>query len=482
MNSTRIRGIQRVLIAAAAVAVALGVTSSSARLAARGAQQNENGIQPEAMAQIEALLREKETRTPAERKIDSQLLYARRMELGVPIAPGVQTLEVDIPRADDGHVIVDVKANVTGQPDAAVERALPRDQADRRDRSPPARGPRSDRGDRRAAGCPLRAAAAARLYVADGVPRPVRGSSANRAARRAAALESVLRAHASQQDKSAGARVTAAGRWTSRRRRTLIGTGAGAVSSQADITHRTAVFRGLTGFNGSGREDRRAVRRRRAPRRGAGVGRSRRRHRAPGQAGSGDEGTAMLELIHDIAPGAQLYFATAFTSITSFAQNIRDLRTAGCDIIVDDVGYFVETPFQDGQGPAVVSPTNGGVVTQAVKDVTAAGALYFSSAGNSGNLNDGTSGVWEGDFNLGAATVDPPIPAASAGNFHRFTGVPGLQHADAGRVRPDQSLLVGSARRLGQRLRHLPAEHAPGPPSPRARRISRTARRIRTSR
>ena len=70
----------------------------------------------------------------------------------------------------------------------------------------------------------------------------------------------------------------------------------------------------------------------------------------PGQTGAGDEGTAMLELIHDMAPGAQLYFATAFTSITSFADNIRALRTAGCDIIVDDVGYFVESPFQDGQG------------------------------------------------------------------------------------------------------------------------------------
>src|SRR6185295_1453675 len=86
----------------------------------------------------------------------------------------------------------------------------------------------------------------------------------------------------------------------------------------------------------------------------------------PGQTGSGDEGTAMLELIHDMAPDAQLYFATAFTSITSFAQNIRDLRAAGCDIIVDDVFYFVETPFQDGQTPGVVSTTNGGVVIQAV--------------------------------------------------------------------------------------------------------------------
>ena len=62
----------------------------------------------------------------------------------------------------------------------------------------------------------------------------------------------------------------------------------------------------------------------------------------PGQAGDGDEGTAMLEIVHDLAPGAQLGFATAFTSDASFADNIRALRAAGCDVIVDDVLYFNE--------------------------------------------------------------------------------------------------------------------------------------------
>ncbi|MBL8186413.1 MAG: S8 family serine peptidase [Acidobacteria bacterium] len=137
----------------------------------------------------------------------------------------------------------------------------------------------------------------------------------------------------------------------------------------------------------------------------------------PGQAGSGDEGTAMLEIVHDLAPGAQLFFATAFTSITSFAQNIRDLRTAGCDIIVDDIIYFAESPFQDGQAGSVVAPTNGGVVIQAVKDVTAAGALYFSSAGNEGNVTDGTSGTWEGNFNANGAGTGA---LAGAGTLHNF--------------------------------------------------------------
>jgi len=135
-----------------------------------------------------------------------------------------------------------------------------------------------------------------------------------------------------------------------------------------------------------------------------------------GQEGSGDEGTAMLEIIHDLAPGAQLYFATGTTSMAQFAQNIRDLRTAGCDIIVDDIQYLEEAAFQDGQ-PAVSTPTDGGIVTQAVNDVTAAGALYFTAAGDTGNLDDSTSGVWEGDF---VATAAPdPAPLAGA-NLHDF--------------------------------------------------------------
>ena len=101
------------------LAVTLAVAPSGSRLAASGGQPRASqqpgtgGIAPEALAQIEALLREKETRSPVDRKIDSQLLYARRMQQGLPIAPGVQTLHVDLPYADDGHVIVDVKGRMT---------------------------------------------------------------------------------------------------------------------------------------------------------------------------------------------------------------------------------------------------------------------------------------------------------------------------------------------------------------------------------
>lgn len=125
-----------------------------------------------------------------------------------------------------------------------------------------------------------------------------------------------------------------------------------------------------------------------------------------------DEGRAMLQIVHDLAPGAKLYFATAFIDEAGFASNIRALRTAGCDIIVDDVGYLSEPVFQDG------------IIAQAVNHVTAKGSLYFSSAGNDGNKDDRTSGIWEGDFVDGGAA-----PLGLSGRIHRFTfGATGLSN------------------------------------------------------
>ncbi|WP_416758331.1 S8 family peptidase [Roseateles sp. So40a] len=99
-----------------------------------------------------------------------------------------------------------------------------------------------------------------------------------------------------------------------------------------------------------------------------------------------DEGRAMMQIVQDVAPGADLCFATAFAGEAAFADNIRTLRTnAACraDVIVDDVFYYDEPFFSDGQ------------VAQAVNDVanstTLAGrqVAYFSSAGNQGSAGGG---------------------------------------------------------------------------------------------
>jgi subtilisin family serine protease len=65
------------------------------------------------------------------------------------------------------------------------------------------------------------------------------------------------------------------------------------------------------------------------------------------RAGSGDEGTALLEIVHDCAPGAALSFYGIDTSLR-FIQGVNALAAAGAHVIVDDVAFPAEPYFQDG--------------------------------------------------------------------------------------------------------------------------------------
>ncbi len=86
--------------------------------------------------------------------------------------------------------------------------------------------------------------------------------------------------------------------------------------------------------------------------------------------GGTDEGRAMLEIVHDVAPGASLAFHTADNGQADFAQGILQLASAGCNVIADDVIYYAEPFFQDG------------IIAQAVDQVKSQGVTYFSAAGN----------------------------------------------------------------------------------------------------
>ena len=265
-----------------AVAVAVGLQSWTTSVAGQ-APQVVTDISPEALAQINALLAEKETRTAAERKMDSQLVYARRMELGLPIAPGVQTLEIDVPRAEDGHLIVDVVARET--PELIAQLSAMSDEVSRA------------------------SSFESRVHLDAG--------QLDALAARPDVL--FLRPRQDMMTNRSGPRPATTGVRGERRVRTLdslrqaldglttnVGSGVGAVTTQADITHRTAVFRGLTGATGAGIKIGVLSDGVTSLAAGAGVRRSRPVTVLPGQAGTGgDEGTAMLEIIHDLAPGAR---------------------------------------------------------------------------------------------------------------------------------------------------------------------------------
>ena len=81
----------------------------------------------------------------------------------------------------------------------------------------------------------------------------------------------------------------------------------------------------------------------------------------------------MMQIVHDVAPGAKLAFHTAVESEADFANGIQALVNAGAQVIADDVTYFDEPFFQDG------------LLAQAANEANAAGVAYFSAAGNSGS-------------------------------------------------------------------------------------------------
>ncbi len=98
-----------------------------------------------------------------------------------------------------------------------------------------------------------------------------------------------------------------------------------------------------------------------------------------GPAGSTDEGRAMLEIVYDIAPGANLAFYSP-DSPQDFVTGIQALANSGSKVIADDIGFADSPMFNDG------------IIAQAANNVAANGVFYTSAAGNTGA--EGWQGNW----------------------------------------------------------------------------------------
>ena len=137
-----------------------------------------------------------------------------------------------------------------------------------------------------------------------------------------------------------------------------------------------------------------------------------------------DEGRAMLQIVHVVAPDAGLAFYTGANSEADFADGIAALQSAGAKVIADDLGYYDEPFFQDG------------LIAQAVDTAEAAGVAYFSAAGNDQETPSyqntapsfttlSSSGATSGEYLLnfdttGATTTTSlpvTIPALAPGEF-----------------------------------------------------------------
>lgn len=117
-----------------------------------------------------------------------------------------------------------------------------------------------------------------------------------------------------------------------------------------------------------------------------------------------DEGRAMLQIVHDIAPGSELMFYGISNNV-EMVEAIEALTKAGADIIVDDMGFTNEPFFQDG------------IVAQAVNRVTQQGVVYFSAAGNDGQRS------YEDTFNNSGKTFTIDGVTYEAHDFNAGSGV-----------------------------------------------------------
>lgn len=89
---------------------------------------------------------------------------------------------------------------------------------------------------------------------------------------------------------------------------------------------------------------------------------------------SSDEGRAMLQIIHDVAPGAALAFHTATASPRQFEIGFNALKDAGCDVIVDDITFITDPFFGTGR------------ISESIQSyVSQPGKFHFTSAGNIAN-------------------------------------------------------------------------------------------------
>ncbi len=131
-----------------------------------------------------------------------------------------------------------------------------------------------------------------------------------------------------------------------------------------------------------------------------------------------DEGRAMAQVIHDVAPGAGIFFRSGLGGQADAAAGILEMVEAGADIIVDDVFHLAEPMFQDGP------------IAQAIDTAVAMGVPCFSAAGNRGSHS------YEDTFRPSG------IPILFDGNAHDFDPGPGVDIYQKVSIPADAEILL----------------------------------------
>jgi hypothetical protein len=127
-----------------------------------------------------------------------------------------------------------------------------------------------------------------------------------------------------------------------------------------------------------------------------------RNFRADGQFDAVAEGTACAEIVHDMAPGADLYLV-AFSTDVEFYNAVDYLIGEGVDIVTSSVGWTTTGPYDGTDG----NLSWGFQINQKVSEARAAGIFWAQSAGNfrDGHYESAFAGVSVSDGSGGTYTL-----------------------------------------------------------------------------
>ncbi len=123
----------------------------------------------------------------------------------------------------------------------------------------------------------------------------------------------------------------------------------------------------------------------------------------------GAEGTAMLEIVHDLAPGAKLYFANFDTSL-SFEQAV-DFLAPNTDVAVDDIGFPGNPPYDGTDSVSTNTATDLNTDTNPIRG-------YFTAVDNF--AQDHYQGLYV-DSGTDGTTI-----TGQAGDLHVFQSASGV--------------------------------------------------------
>ncbi|MCH8161178.1 MAG: S8 family serine peptidase, partial [Chloroflexi bacterium] len=147
---------------------------------------------------------------------------------------------------------------------------------------------------------------------------------------------------------------------------------------------------------------------------------------SPASSGAGAEGTAMLEIVHDIAPGASLmfgHFGFGFTGTVLDFNDAVDCLAANADIVVDDIGWFISGPYD---GSSFVSQNTADALN-------GPGPIlgYYTAVANLAQAHYQDPYV-ESSTVLMGSDIDPLLPPDDTWVLHEFDatgGTKGTKHA-----------------------------------------------------